>query len=73
MISEDKVTGLFCMADDFRKFFDAMVKNYILKSDNKRHYHRNSTMSKAEIVLIMILFHDSKNRCRIQMSLDKMI
>ena len=38
MITEDKVTELFCMADDFCKFFDAMMKKYTLKSDNKRAY-----------------------------------
>lgn len=63
MITEDKVTELFCMADDFCKFFDAMMKKYTLKSDNKRAYHRDSTMSKSEIMLIMILFHDSGYRC----------
>ena len=63
MITEDKVTELFCMADDFCKFFDAMMKKYTLKSDDKRAYHRDSTMSKAEIMLIMILFHDSGYRC----------
>lgn len=63
MITEDKVTELFCMADDFCKFFDAMMKKYTLKSDNKRAYHHDSTMSKSEIMLIMILFHDSGYRC----------
>lgn len=63
IITEDKVTELFCMADDFCKFFDAMMKKYTLKSDNKRAYHRDSTMSKSEIMLIMILFHDSGYRC----------
>ena len=27
MITEDKVTELFCIADDFCKFFDAMMEN----------------------------------------------
>ena len=63
MITEDKVTELFCMADDFCKFFDRMVAKYTFKSAVKRSYHRNSTMSKAEIMLIMILFHDSNYRC----------
>ena len=63
MITEDKVTELFCMADDFCTFFDAMMEKYTLKSDTKRRYHRDSTMSKAEIMLIMILFHDSGYRC----------
>ena len=63
MITEDKVIELFCLADDFCKFFDRMVAQYTFKSAVKRSYHRNSTMSKAEIMLIMILFHDSNYRC----------
>lgn len=65
MVTEDKVTELFCMADDFSKFFDVMMEKYTLKSNKKRcyHYHRDSTMSKAEIMLIMMLFHDSGYRC----------
>ena len=63
MITEIKVIELFCMADDFCKFFDAMMSKYTLKPVMKRSYHRASTMSKAEIMLIMILFHDSGYRC----------
>ncbi|GAB6982430.1 hypothetical protein JCM15908A_08050 [Prevotella dentasini JCM 15908] len=51
------------MADDFCKFFDTMMAKYTLKPFNKRKYHRDSTMSKAEIMLVMILFHDSGYRC----------
>ena len=71
MLTEDKVTELFCIADDFCKFFDAMMEKYTLKSDKKRHYHRDSTMSKAEIMLIMILFHDSGYRCLKHFYLEK--
>ena len=63
MLTEDKVTELFCMADEFCKFFDKMTTKYTLKTENKRAYHRESTMSKAEVILIMILFHDSDYRC----------
>ena len=63
MITECKVIELFCMADDFCKFFDAMMAKYTLKPTAKRKYHRASTMSKAEIMLVMILFHDSGYRC----------
>ena len=63
MITEDKVRELFCIADVFCKFFDAMMEKYTLKADKKRQYHRKSTMSKAEIMVIMILFHDSGYRC----------
>ena len=55
MITESKVIELFCIADDFCKFFDAMMARYTLKPANKRAYHRDSTMSKAEIMLTMIL------------------
>lgn len=63
MITESKVIELFCMADDFCKFFDAMTAKYTFKPTAKRKYHRDSTMSKAEIMFIMILFHDSGYRC----------
>ena len=63
MITESKVIELFCMADDFCKFFDAMTVKYTFKPSAKHKYHRDSTMSKAEIMLIMILFHDSGYRC----------
>ena len=63
MITEDKVTKIFCMAEDFCKSFDAMTTKYTLKPTGKRKYHRNSTISKAEVMLIMILFHDSGYRC----------
>ena len=62
MITEDKVTEIFYMADDFCKFFDVMTAKYTLKPTGKRKYHRNSTMSKVEVMLIMILFHDSGYR-----------
>ena len=66
MITEDKVTEIFCMADDFCKFFDAITAKYMLKLTGKRKYHRNSTMSKTEVMLIIILFHDSGYRCFIE-------
>ena len=34
----DKVTEIFCMADDFCKFFDAMTIKYTLKPTRKRIY-----------------------------------
>ena len=71
MITEDKVTEIFCMADDFCKFFDAMTAKYTLKPTGKRKYHRSSTMSKAEVMLIIILFHDSGYRCFKHFYLEK--
>lgn len=63
MITESKVTEIFCIADDFCKFYDVMMQKYTIKPQGKREYHRDSTMSKAEIMVIMILFHSSGYRC----------
>ena len=71
MITEDKITEIFCMADDFCKFFDAMTAKYTLKPTGKRKYHRSSTMSKTEVMMIMILFHTSGYRCFKHFYLEK--
>ena len=35
MVAEDKVTEIFCVADDFCIFFDVMVVRYTLKPTGK--------------------------------------
>ena len=45
MITEDKVTEIFCIADDFCKVFDAQMAKYTFKAERKRKYHRESRMS----------------------------
>ena len=50
MITEDKVTEIFCMADVFCKFFDAMTAEYTLIPTRKRKYHRNSTTTKIDVM-----------------------
>ena len=63
MITEDKITEIFCMADDFCKVFDAQMKKYTIRPQNKRKYHRNSTLSKSEVMVIMILVLGAGDRC----------
>lgn len=63
IITEDKVTEIFCIADDFCKVFDAKMEKYTIKSNLKRKYQRESTMSKAEIMVVIILFHNLGFRC----------
>ena len=63
MITEDKVTKIFCITDDFCNFFDAIMAKYMLKTINKRKYHCYSTMSKAEIML-MIFYHRGERTAR---------
>ena len=62
MFTEDKVTEILCIADDICKFYDAMMAKYTVKAPNKRPYHRDGTLSKAEVMLIMILFHGLMSR-----------
>ena len=78
MITEDKVfrklketPEIFCIADDFCKVFDAQMAKYTFKTERKRKYHRASRMSKAEIMVIMILFHSSGYRCLKHFYLEK--
>lgn len=71
MFTKDKITEIFCVVDDFCKFFDTMMAKYTIKAVHKRKYHRSFAMSKAEIMLIMILFHDSGYRCLKHFYLDK--
>lgn len=71
MITEDKVTEIFCLADDFCKFFDIQMAKYTIKSEKKRKYHREGKMSRAEVMLILILFHSSGYRCLKHFYLEK--
>ena len=41
MITESKVIELFCMADNFCKFFNVMMAKYTLKPTAKRKYPRD--------------------------------
>lgn len=62
----------FCMADDFCKFYDAMVEKYTLPRRTKHKDHRKSTLSKAEVMMILIiLFYDSGYRCLKHFYLDE--
>ena len=66
MISRDKITEIFCMADDFCKLYDRFIKANGLapkRDKSKRKYHRDPRMSSAEIITIMILFHLSGYKC----------
>ena len=66
MFTECKITEIFFMADEFCKFFDSTVKKYSVEDKGRaprRPYHRASTLSNSEVMVIMILFHNSGYRC----------
>lgn len=56
MLTGDKVTEIFFMADEFCKFFDRMTEKNTIEAPSKRKYHRDGTLSKAEVMLIMMFF-----------------
>ena len=46
-----------------KSFLSFFNDRFGFKAERKRKYHRESHMSKAEIMVIMILFHSSGYRC----------
>ena len=59
------------MKERFLNRIGVITAKYTLKPTGKRKYHRSSTMSKAEVMLIMILFHTSGYRCFKHFYLEK--
>lgn len=58
MLTDDKITEIFCICDDFCKEFDKEIeKNSIKATDGRKHRHRKGLMSDAEIMTILICFH----------------
>ena len=47
------------------------MAKYTSKAERKHKYHREGRMSKAEIMVIMILFHSSGYRCLKHLYLEK--
>jgi hypothetical protein len=66
MFTADKVTEIFFMADEFYKVYCRMLEKYGLnapKENRKRDYHRDGRLSVADVMAIMIMFHNSGYRC----------
>ena len=54
MISRDKVTEIFCIIDEFCKFFEAEnVEKLLITSDDRRRRRRSASMSDSEIMTRM--------------------
>ena len=58
MITDDKITEIFCATDEFSKKFDEEIENMpLLTSDGKARRRRAASMSDSEIMTILIMFH----------------
>ena len=63
MITKDKITEIFCIADDFCKEFELETDKIGLSEKSKGcHRHRQCRMSKFEIMTILICFHFNSYR-----------
>ena len=58
MITQGKITDIFCMVDEFSKKFDMEIaKGELISSSGIRCRHRNASLSDGEIMTILIVFH----------------
>ena len=58
MLTQDKITEIFCIADDFCKEFDKEFKeNYMLPEDGIKHRNRPCGMSDSEMITILLMYH----------------
>ena len=64
MISNDKVTEIFCTVDDFCKQMTQILNENSIESNNTvKKRHRKCKMSDSEVITIMVLFHLKGYRC----------
>ena len=49
--------GIFCVLDEFCKYFTPELKNIHFMPPSKRHRNRPSQMSDSEIMTKLVLFH----------------
>jgi len=58
MFTPDKITEIFCIADDFCKEFDQEIKKYqITTTPEQKSYNRSCRMTDSEIMTILVGFH----------------
>ena len=58
MLTKDKVTNIFCLADDFCKEYNSEIKKHqLVYVGGKRRRNRSTRMSESEMITILIGFH----------------
>jgi hypothetical protein len=61
MITEDKITEIFCAVDDFCKAFEPWLESKMIESGDRKR-ERKSSLSLSEVMTILIIFHSSGYR-----------
>ena len=58
ILTGDKITAIFCIADDFCKEFEKNASGFLLETDaSHSRRNRKCSMSESEIITILICFH----------------
>ena len=58
MLTPDKITEIYCIADDFCKEFAQEIKKHqMLPENGKKRRNRSCEMSDSEIMTVLLLFH----------------
>ena len=53
---------IFCIFDEFCKYFEIELKKHVIEGSSKRHRNRQGRMSDSEIMTILVMFHTSHFR-----------
>lgn len=61
-MTDTNLIEIFCIFDDFCKYFTPKLKKHTLQVPGKRHRNRASRMSDSEIMTILVLFHTHRFR-----------
>ena len=57
-ITKNKIMEIFCIIDDFCQEYDKEIARMsICEPDGRKHRNRKCTMSRSEIMTILICFH----------------
>ena len=65
MLLEDKVIEIFCMSNDFSKFFDVMMEKYTLEEPKKRMNRGVFQSEKAFFFEISKVFPNTQKDCAV--------
>ncbi len=52
MFTENKITEIYCMADDFCKEFSRQQEKYMLEDIKDKHWNKPNRINNAEIIVL---------------------
>lgn len=61
-MNDTNLIEIFCVLDEFCKYFTPELKKHQLSNPEKRHRNRKSRLSDSEVMTILVLFHTKRFR-----------